>query len=156
MYESFFRQKEIIFQNPIPDNIFIYVDQDLFSCVIRNLVSNAIKYTPNGGSIIIGHELDEESVTVVISDSGKGMAISDLESVFSPDNIAISMPGLMQEKGSGLGLKLCKDFVEMNDGKIWAKSIKGIGTQIFFTVPLGRPAVQVNEKEEPEFADYKS
>ncbi len=136
MYETFLRQKEIVFKKTIPDDVFINADPDLFCCVIRNLISNAIKYTPNGGSIAIGYEQHDEFVTIIISDSGKGIAVSDLKTIFATGNIALSMPGLMQEKGSGLGLKLCKDFVEMNDGKIWVESTEGSGTQFFFNVPI--------------------
>lgn len=138
IYETFLKQKEITLHINIPKDIYIHADADLFACVIRNLISNAIKYTPNGGSITFQHQLSKYSVTLMISDSGKGMTQEELKSLFSFNN-SISMPGLMQEKGSGLGLKLCKDFVEMNEGEIWADSIPGIGTQFSFTVPLQNP-----------------
>jgi len=135
MYETIIQHKEINFINNITGDIEIYVDADLFSCVIRNLVSNAIKYTPNGGSISIDSASSSGLVTIIVSDSGCGISERDTIKIFNSNN-TISMPGLMQEKGSGLGLKLCKDFVEMNDGKIWVESKVTIGTQFFFTVPL--------------------
>ncbi len=136
MYESFLQQKEIICYLRFPKDIFIQADADLFSCVIRNLLSNAIKYTPAGGEIVFDCKLMPSEVLVTISDTGKGMNSEELSSVFTFNNSSMSMPGLMQEKGSGLGLRLCKDFVEMNGGKIWADSALEVGTRFFFTVPL--------------------
>jgi signal transduction histidine kinase len=134
MYLTILQHKEIEFCNDIPEDISIFADADLFCCVIRNLISNAIKYTPPFGSINITCMETDDQVTIVVKDSGKGIPYSDINNIFS-DNI-ISMVGLMQEKGSGLGLKLCKEFVELNGGSIWVKSITNAGTQIFFTVPV--------------------
>jgi signal transduction histidine kinase/Tfp pilus assembly protein PilF len=142
MYESFFKQKEITYIPDIPTNIYIYVDADLFACVIRNLISNAIKYTANGGWINFNCEKSSDFVTLTISDSGKGMAESHVKTLFEFTE-EISVPGLSQEKGSGLGLRLCKDFVELNAGKIWAESTQGEGTRFFFTVPI-QQADQLN------------
>jgi signal transduction histidine kinase len=148
MYETFLKQKEINFTLDIPKDIYIHADADLFACVIRNLVSNAIKYTPQGGKIGFRQELSAHYVTLVLIDSGKGMTDLQLKSVFDFSDSNLSMPGLMQEKGSGLGLKLCRDFVEMNDGKLWADSISGIGTRFFFTVPLQNPVrIKLEELE---------
>jgi len=136
MYESFFQQKEISFYNGLSKDIFIYADADLFSCVVRNLISNAIKYTPNGGQISITYQFDKAYATLIISDTGKGISDSNLKNIFISGDDFISMPGLMKEKGSGLGLKLCKDFVELNDGWIWVETLPGLGTKCFFTVPV--------------------
>jgi signal transduction histidine kinase len=135
MYESFFGQKEIVFLNSVPQGIMIHADADLLSCVIRNLISNAIKYTPRGGRISIHHHLTQGNVNITISDSGKGFSPPESVTTNINDSV-ISMPGLMQEKGSGLGLILCRDFVEMNGGQIQVKSRPGIGTKVSFTVPL--------------------
>jgi signal transduction histidine kinase len=135
-YETFLQQKEITFLNNLSEDIMIYADSDLLTCVVRNLISNAIKYTSNGGKIQFDYELKEKCVVLIMSDSGKGMASSELRAIFSSDSDTISTPGLMQEKGSGIGLKLCKEFIEMNDGSIWAESTQDVGTKFFFTVPL--------------------
>jgi signal transduction histidine kinase len=134
MYETIIQQKEINFINHITGDIEIYADADLFNCVIRNLVSNAIKYTPNRGTISIECFCSNDLVTIIVSDSGCGIPENETNNIFNTNN-TISVPGLMQEKGSGLGLKLCKDFVEMNKGKIWVISKLTKGTQFFFTVP---------------------
>lgn len=133
MYQTILKHKELEFNNAISSDIMVYADADLFCCVIRNLISNAIKYTPMHGSISINCSKEDEFVTIVVSDSGSGITEFNINRVFN--DYPISMPGLLQEKGSGLGLKLCKDFVELNGGKIWAKSNKDSGTHFYFTVP---------------------
>jgi signal transduction histidine kinase len=137
MYLTILRHRELAFHNDIPEGIMVYADADLLACIIRNLISNAIKYTPSQGVIRIECTGSEGLITVKVSDSGMGMTDSD---IFG-DHI-ISVPGLSEEKGSGLGLKLCKEFVELNGGSIWAKSSAQTGAQIYFTVPcvLSAPA----------------
>jgi signal transduction histidine kinase/Flp pilus assembly protein TadD len=139
MYQTILRHKDIGFRNAIPDGVLIHADADLLSCVIRNLLSNAIKYTPASGNISVDLNLTEDLATVIVADSGTGIPHADVNSVFS-DNI-ISMDGLMQEKGSGIGLKLCKDFVELNGGVIWVESIPDLWTKFFFTAPLAATPV---------------
>jgi signal transduction histidine kinase len=134
MYQTILRHKDIEFRNSIPGGVIIYADADLFCCVVRNLLSNAIKYTPASGMISIWHSMTGDMATVVVADSGTGIPYADVNSVFS-GNI-VSMDGLMQEKGSGLGLRLCKEFVELNGGAIRVESLQGQGTKFFFTVPL--------------------
>jgi len=138
MYETIIRYKEIEFHNNIPKNIDVFADADLFSCVIRNLVSNAIKFTENKGTISIDCYRSDNHVTVIVGDSGSGIADAELNTIFSEDNV-LSTPGLMQEKGSGLGLKLCREFVKLNGGEIWVESKLSTGTQFFFTVPGLQP-----------------
>ena len=133
MYQSIFEHKELEFYNGISSEIVVYADADLLCCVIRNLISNAIKYTPTNGHISINCSRDNDFITIVVSDSGVGIPDYKINRVFIDD--PISMTGLLEEKGSGLGLKLCKDFVELNGGTIWAKSNKDSGTSFYFTVP---------------------
>lgn len=136
MYETIIQYKEINLTISIPGAIEVYVDSDLLSCVIRNLISNAIKYTPVGGKIDIDCNYDDEFVTVRVSDTGTGIAVKNLSSIFK-NNSQFSNPGLMQEKGSGLGLKLCKEFAELNGGKIWVTNNIEKGTQFMFTIING-------------------
>lgn len=138
MYQTILRHKELEFYNMIPADVIVHADADLLGCVIRNLISNAIKYTPNQGTIRIECSEAGNFTTVVVSDSGTGIPDTDIYRVFE-DNL-VSVPGLLEEKGSGLGLKLCKEFVELNGGRIWVKSAANAGTRIFFTVPVYVPA----------------
>jgi signal transduction histidine kinase len=133
MYQTILQYKEIGFINAVPEAYMIYADSDLLCCVIRNLLSNAIKYTPVGGSIGIFCRVVDGAVEVEVRDSGAGIVHKDAENVFS--DAIVSRDGLLQEKGSGIGLKLCKEFVELNGGGIWAQSFPGVGSSFFFTVP---------------------
>jgi signal transduction histidine kinase/Tfp pilus assembly protein PilF len=133
MYQTILRHKELNFCNRISKELEVYGDSDLMGCVIRNLLTNAIKYTPPRGTVSIESRNSEKLVTVVVSDSGTGIPESNIQMVF--DENMVSVPGLSEERGSGLGLKLCKDFVELNGGRIWVKSAAHSGTQIFFTIP---------------------
>ena len=101
-----------------------------------NILSNANKFTPNGGSIIIRVEEDVATVTVSISDNGIGIDKKDLQRVFEPF-AAIEKP--MYFKGTGLGLSLAKKLIEAQRGKIWATSLgKGQGTTFAFTLPKSK------------------
>ena len=146
MYRTIMTHKELSIFNEVGKNIFVYADADLLCCVIRNLVSNAVKYTPAQGRIWIKSSVTEDSVTVIIIDSGVGIPGTNLSAIFDKD--ITSMPGLLEEKGSGLGLKLCKEFVELNGGKIWASNLAGIGTQFCFTMQVYRSSfIEAEELE---------
>ena len=145
MFETIIQYKEINLKITIPESTTIYADSDLLSCVIRNLVSNAIKYTPSGGTIIIDCIESPKFVTVLVSDTGTGIAFKNLGDLFKNKNQTSNL-GLMQEKGSGLGLKLCKEFVELNGGNIWATNNDEQGTCFRFTVLNGESYFE-NEKK---------
>ena len=115
----------------------IFVDEDMMSLVFRNLVNNAVKFTPENGTISIHTEDDIEKgeLIVEIKDTGVGIAAEKVKNLFnSVDNI--STLGTNNERGSGLGLMLCKEFVEMNKGRIWVESELGKGTTFYVTVPF--------------------
>jgi len=134
MYDTIIQQKEITLTIDVPNGIVANVDPDLFTCVVRNIISNAIKYTPPKGNIDIVCADIESDFRISITDSGIGIPNKNINKLFAPDQY-YSIPGLMQEKGSGFGLKLCKEFTELNGGKIWVKSESGKGTCFEFTVP---------------------
>jgi tetratricopeptide (TPR) repeat protein len=136
MYESIIRQKEINLRTELPDGAVMVADPDLFAFIVRNLLSNAIKYTPAGGTIVIAAAEGREEWLVSIRDSGIGILPQDLESLFDP-NQNKSKPGLMQEPGTGFGLKLCKEFASLNGGRIWVSSRENEGTVFTFAVKKG-------------------
>jgi signal transduction histidine kinase/tetratricopeptide (TPR) repeat protein len=149
MYESILRHKEISLSAHISAEIQILADPDLFSCVIRNIVSNAIKFTPSGGNISINCEEINNEVNICISDSGIGISEQNIEHLFD-NNKNLSSEGLMHEKGSGFGLKLCKEFTELNGGRIHISSKVGMGTTISIILPkliLEKDTVQKFEYE---------
>ncbi len=109
-------------------------DLEMIKLVIRNLLANAIKFTPSAGKIIIKIKSEKGQVLVSVADSGIGMTEQMIKKLFSLD--AVTTPGTQNEKGTGLGLLLCKDFVERNNGKIWAVSTQGKGSIFTFSLPL--------------------
>ena len=129
-------QKGITIVNKVPDNQKIYADEKMIDAILRNLMSNAVKFTIRGGKVnikseIIGKRLLEISVT----DTGIGMSEGLIEKLFKIDG-QIGSKGTDGEPGTGLGLILCKEFVEKHSGKIWVESEEGRGSKFMFTIPL--------------------
>jgi PAS domain S-box-containing protein len=112
----------------------IYADPNLTKTILRNLLSNAIKYTGTGGSVTISSKEDNNMIEVSVSDTGVGMPHEALEKLFRIDT-KYSTPGTAKEAGTGLGLILCKEFVEKQGGKIWVNSETGKGSTFTFTLP---------------------
>ena len=125
--------KEIQLVNKIDPNIEAFYDDDLLSRVVVNLVSNAVKFTDNGGKIEIGAKYNGGAVEVYVSDTGKGITKENLDKLWG---INFTTHGTNGEKGTGLGLSVCKEFVEMNGGKIYVESEAGKGSKFIFTVPI--------------------
>lgn len=123
--------KNIFLVNKIEKDIYVFADKNMITSVIQNLTANAIKFTKSEGNIKISSENKDGFVEVVISDTGVGIPPEMLDNVFCSKT---SRQGTDKEKGSGLGLSLCKDFVERNNGKIWVESEMNKGTKIFFSL----------------------
>ncbi len=128
-------QKNIILQNNIDESTEAFFDETLISVVLRNLIANAIKFTKEHGKITINCHENNTHVKVSVSDNGIGIKPERIESLFDITSYVTTF-GTNAEKGSGLGLKLCKAFVEKNNGKIWVESNLEQGTTFYFTVPL--------------------
>jgi signal transduction histidine kinase len=127
--------KDITINHFAEDDIYIVADVNLIKTVLRNLVSNAIKYTNTGGTVNLYAEIDDNNVSITVSDNGIGIEPNKLDTLFDFAHVKPTR-GTAKEKGSGLGLVLCKEFVEMHGGKIWAESKLGIGSKFIFTLPL--------------------
>jgi PAS domain S-box-containing protein len=119
----------------ISDQLEVCADTNMLTTIFRNLISNAIKYSHPEGTITVSAVLHEDSVEITVSDTGIGMSEETKNSIFII-NGQVSIPGTENEVGSGLGLILCKDFVERHDGEIWVESEIGKGTKVGFTIPL--------------------
>jgi signal transduction histidine kinase len=126
--------KGIRIRSEVKGDIQAYGDRDMISTVLRNLIDNAIKYSHKGGLIEIKIAEEGDFVEVTVSDRGVGMSKENAEKIFRID-AKYKSPGTMGEKGTGLGLILCKDFVEINNGLIWCESQEGSGTTFHFTIP---------------------
>lgn len=121
-----------IFKNGNPS--MVKADYEMANTALRNLISNAIKFTPTGGEVAItAYFTANEHIKIAVKDTGTGMSKELLDSLFTSDEIS-STPGTENEKGTGLGLIICKEFVERNGGNIWAESIEGKGSTFFFTL----------------------
>jgi signal transduction histidine kinase len=128
------KNKSITLSHEIDPDLSAYCDENTILTVIRNLISNALKFTDIGGSITIGGSSIEGFIQISVADTGIGMSETNLKKLFKQDQI-FTKPGTKGEKGTGLGLLLCKDFVEGNGGKIRVESEIGKGTTFYFTLP---------------------
>ena len=128
-------QKAIIITNKLSSDIQVYADKAMLSTVLRNLISNAIKFTKPEGRITILAEEKQNELTVSISDNGVGLSKERIDKLFEITE-KYSTSGTQNEKGTGLGLILCKEFIEKNNGKIWVESEVGIGTTFYFSIPI--------------------
>ncbi|MGE5379221.1 MAG: ATP-binding protein [Candidatus Aminicenantes bacterium] len=129
------RDKEIVVTTDMPDECLITVDKNMINTILRNLLSNAIKFTPRGGKVHIRCKPGSESLTVSIKDNGIGIPAENIGTLFRIDS-KYSRPGTEKEVGTGLGLKLCREFVEKLGGKIWVESLENSGSEFFFTLPF--------------------
>lgn len=137
LFHSNAEQKQITLSQSVSTEIQAYADQNMIDTVLRNLISNAIKFTDKDGSIDISatEDEDEEVVEVAVSDTGTGIKPEDLDKLFQID-VKHSQVGTAGEQGSGLGLILCKELVEKNGGTIRVESEIGKGTTFRFTIPI--------------------
>jgi PAS domain S-box-containing protein len=117
------------------DKAFTFIDIEMVKTALRNLISNSIKFTPTSGSVIIGLSVNAENYVLSVSDSGVGIDESQIP-ILLDSNKSVSTAGTNNEKGTGLGLKLVKKFVEKNGGKLSVESIKGQGSTFTFTLPV--------------------
>jgi PAS domain S-box-containing protein len=126
-------QKNIELKICIPDNFVLTADKDMLKTILRNLISNAIKFTPKNGKIELHATQGGQQVEIAVCDNGAGMTRKTLDKLFKLD-IINSTPGTENERGTGLGLMLCSDFVKKHGGKIWAESECGKGSTFKFTM----------------------
>ncbi|MBC7400332.1 MAG: PAS domain-containing protein [Mucilaginibacter sp.] len=128
--------KGVALQNNIQLATIVYADMDMIQAVLRNLVSNAIKFCREGDKISINAEIRRGIATVWVADTGVGIASESIDKLFGTNNFTTR--GTINEQGTGLGLLLCKDFIEKNNGKIWVESKQGEGSQFYFTLPVDK------------------
>jgi len=139
LFEDIAIQKNIILNKVLPITSPVFADKAMIGTVLRNLIANAIKFTEPGGKIMISAEVKRNGLTVSVADSGIGIPKNRIETLFSIDE-SYSTPGTNNEKGTGLGLILCKEFIEKHGGRIWVESNRDgssgkKGTSFHFTIP---------------------
>ena len=134
---AYFREvgdKEIDFVNSVKKDQIVAADRNMLDLIIRNLVSNSIKFTDDGGKVEVSTEFGpKKSLIVMIKDNGIGMSIDQMDKLFDTSTLYTTR-GTANEKGTGLGLRLCKEFVERMGGNIWVESVEGTGSTFKFTI----------------------
>jgi signal transduction histidine kinase len=139
LFEDIAVQKNIIISKVLPTITSVYADKVMIGTVLRNLITNALKFTEPGGKIMISVEEKQNGLTVSVADTGVGIPKNRIETLFRIDE-SYSTPGTNNEKGTGLGLILCKEFIEKHGGRIWVESDRDgssgkKGTTFHFTLP---------------------
>lgn len=134
LLSSQIQEKSLSIINNIPEHANVYADKNMVELVMRNLISNAIKYCHPNNQITISASLKGEFYITEIADTGVGIDKENISKLFGMNNF--STVGTHSEKGTGLGLLLCKEFVEKNGGKIWVRSELGKGSAFSFSLPL--------------------
>jgi PAS domain S-box-containing protein len=128
------KRKNLLLISNLKDNIEVLADKNMINTVIRNLVNNAIKFTPKGGKITLDAEEKDDTIFITVSDTGVGMGKGDIARLFKLES-AYTRKGTENEKGSGIGLILCKEFIEKNKGTISVESEKDKGSKFIISLP---------------------
>ena len=128
-------QKNISLTCLIEEGTLVSADYNMVSAIFRNLLSNAIKFTKTGGTITVESHDAGDFWEIAVVDTGVGMSTNKQHKLFNIGEGRITTPGTAGERGTGLGLILCKEFVEKHGGKIWVESEVGKGSTFTFTLP---------------------
>jgi len=135
LLETSLDQKQVSFKRFGFPNLQLYCDANMIETVLRNLISNAIKFSNPHGMIKLTAVSQDDEVIIMIKDQGKGMSEEQMNKLFSSNEI-FTTRGTSGESGSGLGLKLCKEFVELNHGQLTINSVENEGTTVTITLPV--------------------
>ncbi|TLP79618.1 tetratricopeptide repeat-containing sensor histidine kinase [Maribacter sp. ACAM166] len=135
LFRNEIEKKSILVKNQLKDNHFAFADLDQFGIVFRNLISNAIKFTPKNGKITVSSIIRDTKLVIQISDTGIGMTEMTVRKIFN-NTEHFSTYGTNQEKGTGLGLRLAKEMLVLNSGEISVKSEPNLGSQFIVELPI--------------------
>jgi PAS domain S-box-containing protein len=135
IFDGIAMQKSITIYSDLRDELVAYADKQMISTVLRNLISNAIKFTQAGGQITLSAKKTDAEIIVAVSDNGIGVPPNKLQKLFRID-ASESTIGTNNEKGTGLGLILCREFIEKHNGKIWVESEPTQGSTFYFSLPI--------------------
>jgi len=134
----------------IKENTSVFADGKMLISIIQNIVSNAIKHSPQGGKITISSKSKGDKIIIQVKDTGVGMSKEIQEQLFTPQIKTLSQTR-KENKGAGIGLLLVKGFLEKNNGEIWVESIEGEGSSFYFTLPIDKPINKIESLEQVEF-----
>lgn len=127
--------KDINIYSETEEDLYIFADKNMINTVMRNLLSNAIKFTHRCGKVVVCAGVASDEVIISVKDTGRGIPEENIKKLFRIDS-RNSMPGTENEQGTGLGLKLSKEFIEKQGGRIWVESIENQGSEFSFSIPL--------------------
>ncbi len=133
LMQTMAQNKGLEIKNQIPDNTYVYADNNMIKTVVRNLIFNAVKFTSEGYIALSTKEKDEK-ILIIVEDTGVGIKEDDIQKIMDTKKYFTTY-GTKREKGSGLGLNLCLDFVHRNKGEIDIESQYGKGTKVTFSLP---------------------
>jgi signal transduction histidine kinase len=128
-------KKDIKLVSGIKGPIFLFADKNMLNTILRNLLGNAVKFTQKSGTVTIDAVYEADELTVSVKDTGIGIPADKINELFRIDT-KYTRPGTFKESGTGLGLKLCKEFIEIQGGKIWVESVVNAGSKFSFTIPI--------------------
>jgi signal transduction histidine kinase len=134
LFHQLLEEKKITLSNQVPQDMTISSDREILQFVNRNLLSNAIRYSPEGGSIVISATQDSTNLTVTVSDNGPGMSAETISKLFLVSN-QFSSP---TQHGAGIALSMCRDFIQMLGGQIWAENKEPNGAVFYYTIPVDK------------------
>lgn len=134
LFATSLKQKNLQLLNKVGVADMVLADREMMALVLRNLVANAIKFSYPGGEITVATRHEGQHLILCVTDEGIGIEKERLEKIFSPQYHSTTL-GTQQERGTGLGLVLCQEFIEKNHGRIWAESSIGKGTTFFVAIP---------------------
>lgn len=134
-------QKEINIINSIDQGTLLHADPNIIKTILRNLISNSIKFSHIGGEIVVSSVLKDDSVELSVKDSGVGIPEETISHLFRIDK-QVSTIGTAQERGTGLGLVLCKEFIDKQNGRIWVESKLGEGSTFYVTIPTRKQTIE--------------
>jgi signal transduction histidine kinase len=126
--------KQITLVSELRENFNIVTDKNMLNTVLRNLLSNAIKFTPRRGRIVVSSKISDNEVFISVKDNGIGISAENIDKLFRIDS-KYTRPGTEKEIGTGLGLKLSREFVEKLGGRIWVESSEETGSEFIFSIP---------------------
>jgi PAS domain S-box-containing protein len=128
------QQKQIAIHKQMPASLVAWADKAMINAILRNFISNAIKFTNPGGTIVISAEQTTEELQISVVDNGVGISKESIDKLFRIEETHSTL-GTQREKGTGLGLLLCKEFVDKHGGRIWVESAVGEGSNFSFSIP---------------------
>lgn len=134
-FRHLLKQKQLRFNNNAKPGQFVMADKNHIKIILRNLVSNAIKFTGNNGHITLATCADGDKLIISVEDTGIGITEAQIKKLFSAGT-HFSQSGTLGEKGTGLGLLLCTELIELNGGKLSVTSVPGRGSKFYFSLPL--------------------